>query len=239
MSKTVEISAAFSTISSRLDSFGRWSYECWPPKQLAAHGFYIMPGKEGDPIACFSCRKEWHCRCSTKLITDTQLLLMHNAECLWADMCREIMTQPSSIITRLMSHSIVAQPPQQEPEIDFSPSPLRSSPLPSPLLTANTASCETASDLSSSTSADNLHTRSDNTSPPCEHPQSTSQNPISDQDMSVPTVAHFVTEFSLSGLPAHSKYLLSVEGGQISAQIRYDYCVNDEARLDERAHGTN
>ena len=48
-----------------------------------------------------------------------------------------------------------------------------------------------------------------------------------------PTVAHFVTEFSLSGLPAHSKFLLSVEGGQISAQLRCDYCVNDEATLDE------
>jgi len=197
-----------------------------------------MPGKEGDPIACFSCRKEWHCRCSTKLITDTQLLLMHNAECLWADMCREIITQPSSIITRLMSHSIVAQPPQQEPEIDSLLSPHRSSPLLSPLPTANTASCETAS-VSSSTSADSLHTRSDNTPPPCQHPQSTSQNPISDQDMSIPTVAHFVTEFSLSGLPAQSKLLLSVEGGQISAQIRCDYCVNDEARLDGRAHGTS
>ena len=33
----------------------------------------------------------------------------------------------------------------------------------------NIVSCETASDLSSPTSADNLHTISDNTSPPC-HP---------------------------------------------------------------------
>jgi len=195
MSKTVEISAAFSTISSRLDSFGCWPYQCWPPKQLAAHGFYKMPGKEGDPIACFSCRKEWHY------------------------MCREIMTQPSSIITRLMSHSIVAQPPQQEPGIDSSPSPHRSSPLPSPLPTANTASCETAGDLSSSTSTDNLHTRSDNT-PPSQHPQSTSRKPISDQDISVATAPHFVSEFSISGVPPHSRFLLSVEGGHISAKIR-------------------
>ena len=42
---------------------------------------------------------------------------MHNAECLWADMHRDIMAQPSSVITRPMDHSIVAQPPQQEPEI--------------------------------------------------------------------------------------------------------------------------
>jgi hypothetical protein len=166
MSKTVQIPAAFSTISSRLDSFGRWPYQCWPPEQLAAHGFYIMPGREGDPIACFSCRKEYYCRCSTKLITERELLRMHNAECLWADMLRDIIGQPGSVITRLMNHPIVAQPLQQEPEIDSSPSSLRSSPLPSPLLTANTASCETASDLSSSTSADNLHTRSDNTSMP-------------------------------------------------------------------------
>jgi hypothetical protein len=48
MSKTVEISAAFSTISSRLDSFGCWPYQCWPPKQLAAHGFYKMPGKDTE-----------------------------------------------------------------------------------------------------------------------------------------------------------------------------------------------
>jgi hypothetical protein len=239
MSKIVQILAVFSTISSRLYAFGPWPYKYWPPEQLAAYRFYIMPGKEGDPIACFFCRKEWHCRCSTKLITDRQLLRMHNAECLWADMLQDIIGQPSSVITRLMNYPIVAQPPQEEPEIDSSPSPHRSSPLPSPLPTANTASCETASDLSSSTSADSLHTRSDNTPPPCQYPQSTSQNPISDQDMSVPTVVHFVTEFSLSGLPAHSKFLLSVEGGQISAQIRCDYCVNDEARLDGRAHGTS
>jgi hypothetical protein len=238
MSNTVQIPATFSTISSRLDSFRRWPYQCWPPEQLAAHGFYIMPGQEGDPIACFSCRKEYNCRCSTKLITDKELLRMHNAECLWADMLRDITGQPGSVITRLMNHPIVAQPLQQEPVIDSSQSPLRSSPLPSPLLTANTASFETASDLSSSTSADNLHTRSDNTSP-CQCPQNTTQNPISDQDMSVPAVAHFVTDFSLSGLPAHSKFLLSVESGQISAQIRCDYCVNDEARLDGRAHGTS
>ncbi|KAH8588535.1 hypothetical protein B0O99DRAFT_638876 [Bisporella sp. PMI_857] len=149
-----------------------------------------------------------------------------------ADMCREIMTQ-SPITARLMNHSIVAQLPQQEPEIDFSPPSQRSSPLPSPLPTTDAASCETASDLSSPTSADILHTRSDNTPFPCQHPQSTSHNLISDQDISIPTVAHFVTEFSLSGLPAHSKFLLSVEGGQISAQLRCDYCVNDEARLDE------
>jgi hypothetical protein len=51
-----------------------WPYQCWPPKQLAMHGFYKMPGEKGDPIACFSCGKEWHCRCSTKVITDRELL---------------------------------------------------------------------------------------------------------------------------------------------------------------------
>jgi hypothetical protein len=117
---------------------------------------------------------------------------MHNAECLWADMLRDIMRQPSSVITRLMNHLIVAQPPQEEPEIDSSPSLHRSSPLPSPLPTASTASFETASDLPSSTSADSLYTRSDNTPHPCRHLENTSQNPISDQDISVPPVAHFV-----------------------------------------------
>jgi hypothetical protein len=165
MSKTVQIPAAFSTISSRLDSFGHWPYKCWPPELLVAHGFYIMPSKEGDLIACFSCKKECHCRCSTKLITDRELLRMHNTKCLWADMLRDIIGQPSSVITRLMNHSIVAQPPQEEPEINSSPSPHRSSPLPPPLPTANTASCEITSDLSSSTSIDSLYTRSDNTPP--------------------------------------------------------------------------
>jgi len=232
MSKAVKIPDAFFTISSRLDSFGRWPYKCWPPEQLAVHGFYIIPGEEGDPIACFSCRKQWNCRCSTKQITDRELLRMHNDKCLWADMLREIMAQPSSVITRLINHRILAQHPQEEPEIVSPLSLHRSSPLPSPLPTANTAPCETAGDYSSSTSADNLHTGSDNTPSPSQHLQSTSQKPVSDQGISVATAPHFVSEFSISGVPLHSRCLLSVKGGHISATVRCDYCVNNAARLD-------
>lgn len=232
MSKTVQISGTFSTISSRLDSFGRWPYECFPPKQLAINGFYNSPGGKPNEITCFSCGSQGYCIGSNKLITDEELQCQHYYGCLWADMRWEIMAHSSSVITRPTNHSVLAEPPQQELETDSSPSPHRPSPLSSPLPTANTTSVEIASDLSSPISADDLHIRSDNT-PPCQHPQSTSQKPISDKDTSVATAAHFVTEFSLSGLPAHSRFLLSVEGGQISAQLRCDYCVNDAARLDE------
>jgi Inhibitor of Apoptosis domain len=161
MLKTIQISATFSTIMLRLDSFGSWLYQCWPPQQLAIHGFYKMPGEKGDPIACFSCGKEWCCKDSTKVITDQELLHMHNVDCLWADMRREIMTS-SSVIT---NHSAEARPPQQQVETDSSRYPHKSSPLSSPLLSTNGTSVEMASDVSCPTSADNLHTRSDNMSP--------------------------------------------------------------------------
>jgi len=79
---------------------------------------------------------------------------------------------------------------------------------------------------------DNLHTRSDNTPPPNQHSQSTSRKPISDQDISATTWPHFVSEFSISGVLPHSRYLLSEGGGHVSAKVRCDYCVNNAARLD-------
>jgi hypothetical protein len=232
MSKTVQISAAFSTISSRLDSFG-WPYACFPPEQLAINGFYKSPSDQPNEVICFSCGAKGYCVGSFNVITDRQLLARHDENCLWADMRREIMAHSSSVITKPTNHSVVAGPQQQQLETESSPTPHRPSPLSSPLHTSNTTSVETASNLSSPISTDNIHFRSDNIPPPCQYPESTSQKPISDQDTSIATAAHFVTEFSLSGLPAHSKLLLSVEGGQISAQLRCDHCVNDEARLDE------
>lgn len=192
------------------------------------NGFYKVPDEKDSRVACFSCGVKYLCYRSGTGCTDEELLDQHEDDCHWADMYRELIGH--AIITSPTSASDVAG--QRHPKTESSPFPHRSSPLSSPLPAANIVSCETASDLSSPTSADNLRTGSDNT-PPCQHPQSTSQNPISDQDISVPTVAHFVTEFSLSGLPAHSKFLLNVEGRQISAQFRCDYYINDEARLDE------
>jgi hypothetical protein len=113
MSKTVQISATFSTISSRLDSFGSWPYQGLPPKQLAVHGFYQIPGEKDDPIACFSCGKEWYYGHSTKMITDKELLGYHHNDCLWADMRREIMADSSLTTARPTNHSVVTGPPQQ------------------------------------------------------------------------------------------------------------------------------
>lgn len=227
MSKTVQISAAFSTISSRLDSFRRWPYQCWPPKQLAIHGFYKMPGEKGDPIACFSCGVEFYCKDSTMMITDKELLGYHRDGCLWADMRRET----SSVITRPTNYSVITTPLLQEFETDSSPH--RSSPFSSPLPTANRTSVETTSDLSSPTSADSQHTRSYNTPLLFQHPQRTSRKLISNQDTSTTRAPHFISEFSLSGLPTHSIFQLSVEGREISAKLRCDYCVNNVAKLDE------
>ncbi|KAN0106668.1 hypothetical protein V8E51_009544 [Hyaloscypha variabilis] len=73
MSKTVQISAAFSTILSRLDSFESWPYP--PnglPKQLAIHGFYKMPGNKGDLIACFSCGEAYYF--GNTIMTDEHLM---------------------------------------------------------------------------------------------------------------------------------------------------------------------
>ncbi|PMD65690.1 uncharacterized protein K444DRAFT_608262 [Hyaloscypha bicolor E] len=230
MSKTVRISAAFSTISSRLDSFG-WPYECFPPKQLAINGFYKSPSDKPNEVICFSCGAKGYCVGSSNVITDRQLLARHDENCLWADMRREIMAHSSSVITRPTDHSVVAGPPQQQLETECSPSPDRSSPSSSPLSTANTTSVETATE-SSPTSADSLRTRSDST-PPCQRPQSTSQEPISDQDTSVATAPYFFSEFSLSGLPTHSSFQLSVEGREISSKLRCDYCINNVAKLDK------
>jgi hypothetical protein len=233
MSKSVQISGTFSTISSRLDSFGSWPYQCWPPKQLAVHGFYQMPGEKGDPIACFSCGKEFYCKDSTEMITNKELLDYHHDDCLWADMRREIMAHSSLAITRPTNHSVVTGPPQQQLEMDSSPSPHRSSPLSSPLPTANATSAETASDLLSPLSAHSLHARSDNTPHSYHHPQRTSRKPISDQDTTPVTAPHFISEFSLSGLPTHSSFRLSVEGRQVSAKLHCDYFVNNVVKLDE------
>ena len=225
MSKTVQISATFSTISSRLDSFERWPYQCWPPKQLAIHGFYKMPGENSDPIACFSCGKEFYCGDSTKMITDKELLGYHRNSCLWADICREI----SLVTTRPTNDST---PLEQEFETDSSPHKL--SPLSSLLHTANITSVETTSDLSSLTSAaESQQTRPDNIPLLYQYPQPISRKPISDLDTSFEIAPQFICKFSLSGLPTYSSFQLSVESREVSAKLHCDYSVNNMTKLDE------
>jgi hypothetical protein len=113
-----------------------------------------MPGKNSDPIACFSCGEEFYYGDSTKIITDKELPGYYRDSCLWADMCQET----SSVPIRLINDSM---PLEQEFETDSSLYQL--SPLSSLLYTANRILVETTSDLSSLTSADSLYIRSDNT----------------------------------------------------------------------------
>jgi hypothetical protein len=135
-------------------------------------GFIKMSGGEGDPVPRFSHRQERHCIYSTRQTTDRELLGMQNEKCLRVDMLREVIAHPSSVMTRLISHSILAQSPQDKPESNSPESAHRSYPM----RTANTASCGTAGNFSSS-SADDSHTGSDNTTPSSQHPQNTSQRP--------------------------------------------------------------
>jgi hypothetical protein len=131
----------------------------FPSDALAMNGFYKVPDEKDSRVACFSCGVKYLCYRSGTGCTDEELLDQHEDDCHWADMYRE-----------LIAHAIIASPTsasdvagQRHPETDSSPFPHRSSPLSSPLPAANVVSCEMASDLSSPTSADNLHTRSDNT----------------------------------------------------------------------------